>query len=185
MPPVYAIISFLSYRFFRSYTCVSSFLTPSVLIPELSIRRYYELVEVGALFPPPHSPSPVVIRLTSPSELSSLRIHHLICFPVSHAFQYTARRIPGSLNICTFSSTSAYCSSNMLLQVPLDILRKPLSHGRISDLSHFPCVASASDLPSPHLCMLSRCCQIFSPILLLKNFSRNADYGTSIVFTCL
>ena len=44
MPPVYAIISFFSYRFFRKYT-------------------YYELVEVGMSFPP--SQLPLLMNLLS------------------------------------------------------------------------------------------------------------------------
>jgi hypothetical protein len=46
MPPVYATISFLSYRFFRSYT-------------------YYSLVQVGALHP--------LLSETHPDPLHSIR----------------------------------------------------------------------------------------------------------------
>jgi hypothetical protein len=46
MPPIYAIISFFSYRFFRSYT-------------------YYSLIEIGALYP--------LLSETHPDPLHSIR----------------------------------------------------------------------------------------------------------------
>lgn len=58
MPPIYAIISFLSYRFFRSYT-------------------YYDLVETGA-----HLGSVLLAHKLTPPTFS-LRIHNDQCIHVS------------------------------------------------------------------------------------------------------